>query len=196
MIEKITAQVKKWATKFKNPPIVTEETPLKDLARSYPHLWSFLEERYHLSRLDLEASSHLKGLSQKFDLPPAQIIFMELQLENLKKRVEEVTAIEAKNLMKQEPSLQIFDVRESWEHPFGSIPGSLYFSPEVLNQLKREKNKDQPILMYCHFGIRSLDAAHHLAQLGFTRLYVILGGIDAWSQQVDPSISRYTGAYC
>jgi len=119
---------------------------------------------------------------------------MEIQLEGFKKSVHEISAMEASLLIKKNPDLKILDVRESWEYHFGSIPHSVRFSSEVLEDLL--KTKAHPLLLYCHFGIRSLDAAHHLAQKRFKNVYVILGGIDAWSQQVDPTIPRYTGAYC
>jgi len=43
----------------------------------------------------------------------------------------------------------------------------------------------------CHHGIRSQDAAEYFAQAGFTNLYNLRGGIDAWSMLVDPSVPRY-----
>lgn len=196
MLEKVTARLRQWAQKWKTPPVVTEDTPLKELALTYPHLWLFLESRYQLPQGKLDSAQSLKQLSQQFDLPPAQIIFMELQLEKLKRRVEEISAIEAQKLIHDEPELTLLDVREKWEYHFGSLKNSIPFSPEFLEDLLKSENKDRPILLYCHFGIRSLDAAHHLAEKGFRRIYVIVGGIDAWSQQVEHSIPRYTGAYC
>lgn len=196
MLEKVTARLRHWARKWKAPPVVTEDTPLNELALTYSHLWIFLESRYQLPTGKIDGSQSLKQLSQQFDLPPAQIIFMELQLEHLKRRVEEITAIEAEELIKNQADLMIFDVRESWEHHFGSLQNSIPFSSEALESLLKTGTKEQPLLLYCHFGIRSLDAAHHLAEKGFKKIYVIMGGIDAWSQQVDKKIPRYTGAYC
>ena len=35
--------------------------------------------------------------------------------------------------------------------------------------------------------------AEHFAALGFTNIHNVLGGIDAWSQEIDPSVPRYSG---
>lgn len=51
--------------------------------------------------------------------------------------------------------------------------------------------KDTPIAFMCHHGRRSAAAAEHFLRLGFTRLYNVDGGIDAWSQQVDAAVPRY-----
>lgn len=51
--------------------------------------------------------------------------------------------------------------------------------------------KDTPLAFLCHHGGRSAQAAMYFAQQGFADLYNVVGGIDAWSLDVDPTISRY-----
>ena len=51
--------------------------------------------------------------------------------------------------------------------------------------------KDMPIAFLCHHGGRSAQAAMYFAQYGFDNLYNVVGGIDAWSLNVDPEIPRY-----
>ncbi|MCE7033001.1 Grx4 family monothiol glutaredoxin [Lysobacter sp. GX 14042] len=51
--------------------------------------------------------------------------------------------------------------------------------------------KDTEIAFLCHSGQRSGSAAEHFRGLGFTRVYNVAGGIDAWAQDVDSSIPRY-----
>ncbi len=50
---------------------------------------------------------------------------------------------------------------------------------------------DAPIAFLCHHGGRSAQAAMHFAQRGFSQLYNVVGGIDAWSLDVDPEVPRY-----
>jgi monothiol glutaredoxin len=47
------------------------------------------------------------------------------------------------------------------------------------------------LVFHCHHGGRSQRAAEHFAALGFTNVWNVAGGIDAWSQEVDPSVPRY-----
>ena len=49
----------------------------------------------------------------------------------------------------------------------------------------------RPIAFHCHHGIRSQEAAQQLLREGFRNVYNLKGGIDAWSQSIDPSVPRY-----
>jgi monothiol glutaredoxin len=50
--------------------------------------------------------------------------------------------------------------------------------------------RDTPLAFLCHRGGRSAQAAEHFRQLGFTEVYNVVGGIDAWSD-ADSGIPRY-----
>lgn len=51
--------------------------------------------------------------------------------------------------------------------------------------------RDAPLAFLCHHGGRSAQAAEHFRGLGFTRVFNITGGIDAWSDSVDASVAKY-----
>ncbi len=53
------------------------------------------------------------------------------------------------------------------------------------------KDPDQQAIIYCHHGVRSLHAVQYLRQKGFKKTRSMQGGIDVWSTQVDPRVSRY-----
>ncbi len=48
-----------------------------------------------------------------------------------------------------------------------------------------------PIVVHCHHGGRSLRVAMWLRQQGYPQAQSMAGGIDQWSQQIDPAIPRY-----
>ena len=52
-------------------------------------------------------------------------------------------------------------------------------------------DKDKPVVVYCHHGMRSSHAAHLLHRLGYEEVYNLTGGIEAWAEQVDPTMARY-----
>ena len=88
---------------------------------------------------------------------------------------------------------RLLDVREPEEHQLVSLPdsiliplGELATRVEEIDDLKNEE-----IVVYCHHGIRSLNAIGQLRHLGFTRLRNLAGGIDRWSTDVDPDLPRY-----
>ena len=67
------------------------------------------------------------------------------------------------------------------------IPLSI-LAPEAPRRLP---DKDAPILVYCHHGLRSQRAAIMLRQMGYEKAQSMVGGIDAWSREVDPTVPRY-----
>jgi rhodanese-related sulfurtransferase len=89
----------------------------------------------------------------------------------------------------------LLDVREPWEVELAAIrvdgvearhiPMSRI--PERLDEL----DPSQSIVCVCHHGVRSLQVVAFLERQGFGSVYNLAGGIDAWSQQVDPGVPRY-----
>jgi adenylyltransferase/sulfurtransferase len=63
---------------------------------------------------------------------------------------------------------------------------------ELLDRLDELADwKDRPMVVYCHHGMRSAHAIHLLQSLGIQHMSNLQGGIDRWSQEVDPSVARY-----
>ena len=93
----------------------------------------------------------------------------------------------------------VLDVREPWELQTASVKEDgftlvampMQTIPARLAELQADYGLDHPIACLCHHGMRSLQVAHYLTQNGFAEVVNLQGGIDAWSQQVDPSVPRY-----
>ena len=87
----------------------------------------------------------------------------------------------------------LLDVRHEWEHQLARLPDQalipLHELPSRLDEVHPAEG-DQ-LVCYCHHGIRSLSAAAILRQAGFEDAMSLAGGIDLWSQVVDPSVPRY-----
>lgn len=180
----------------KELPAVTEESTLHQISTLYPQLCPFIERKYGVKIDAPDTTLSLREFAEKFSLPPAQILFMEVQMDTRTQNVGEILPTELVKLLKQNPCFKILDVREEWELKMGSLPNALPLQPKLLDEILTEWEKDTPVILYCHFGIRSLDAAAFLADRGFTKVSILKGGIDAWSDTVDPSIPKYQGAYC
>ena len=87
--------------------------------------------------------------------------------------------------------LLLVDVREPWEHelcriegakliPLGAIPASL----ALFEQAER-------VVLYCHHGMRSLDAMAWLRAQGIEGARSLSGGIDRWATEIDLRVPRY-----
>jgi rhodanese-related sulfurtransferase len=89
--------------------------------------------------------------------------------------------------------LWLLDVRQEWEHQLARLPDQalipLHELPSRLDEVQPPEGAE--IVCYCHHGVRSLGAAALLRQAGFADALSLAGGIDLWSQVVDPSVPRY-----
>ena len=87
----------------------------------------------------------------------------------------------------------LVDVRQPLEHQLAALPESLLIPLNDLGHRSKEIPADGStiIVVYCHHGIRSLSAAAFLERLGFGNVQSLIGGIDAWSCEVDPAVPRY-----
>lgn len=88
---------------------------------------------------------------------------------------------------------RLLDVRQPEEFAIVNLPGAVLIPlnelPMRLDELEEWKHEE--IVVYCHHGIRSLNAIGQLRHFGFTNLLNLAGGIDRWSQDVDPQAPRY-----
>ncbi len=87
----------------------------------------------------------------------------------------------------------LLDVRQPEEHALAALPNSTLIP---LSELPVRAGEVQPeegalVVVYCHHGIRSLKGAAFLRQAGVEPVASLAGGIDAWSQLIDPSVPRY-----
>jgi adenylyltransferase/sulfurtransferase len=103
-------------------------------------------------------------------------------------------AISPKELKKSLDSgdkLVLVDVREGWEYSLAKIDGSILIPLGTLPHSLAQLNRDSEIIAICHHGMRSADATNFLLQQGFQNVKNLVGGIDAWSTQVDGTVPRY-----
>lgn len=95
----------------------------------------------------------------------------------------------------QNSAVTLLDVREGWELETASVKADGFSLKHIpMNDTPTrmaELDVDSPIACLCHHGARSQRVAQYLAQNGFTNVSNIAGGIAAWTQQVDSSISTY-----
>lgn len=87
---------------------------------------------------------------------------------------------------------RLLDIRTREEHEAVRIGDAQLFSQDLIQEIMSGWPKETPIIIYDHTGTRSLDAAAYFSGHGFTNVRALKGGIDAWSQQVDPSLPRYS----
>jgi rhodanese-related sulfurtransferase len=94
-------------------------------------------------------------------------------------------------------SLQLVDVREAQELALAQLPYPVEHLPlsrsaDWMEEVEGLLTRDRPVVVLCHAGVRSWQFACWLMEAqGYSDVWNLQGGIDAWSVRVDPSMPRY-----
>jgi rhodanese-related sulfurtransferase len=88
--------------------------------------------------------------------------------------------------------MTLLDVREDWETMLAPVPADILHIPmgQIWDRLG-ELDSQRETVVICRSGGRSLEVARLLAAQGFVSVYNLVGGILAWSRDVDPRIPQY-----
>jgi rhodanese-related sulfurtransferase len=87
----------------------------------------------------------------------------------------------------------LIDCREEDEHAYCRIAGAELLPLAAINSRIAGLlgSKETPAIIYCHHGMRSMRAVTYLRDHGFSHVFSMRGGIDAWSSEIDPSVPAY-----
>ncbi|HEY2714038.1 MAG TPA: molybdopterin-synthase adenylyltransferase MoeB [Chthoniobacterales bacterium] len=105
--------------------------------------------------------------------------------------VPQVTVRELQERLESAQPFLLLDVREPFEFEMARIEGAKLIPLGELPQRLGELDRTREIFVFCHSGMRSDRAAEFLRGAGFPRVSSVAGGIDAWSQEIDPGVPRY-----
>ena len=105
----------------------------------------------------------------------------------------EISVQETKQRLATGNAVRLVDVRDPDEFAYNQLPGAeLIPLPTVpTDAAAKLPDRDAEIIVYCHHGMRSMAAAQRLRALGYTNARSMAGGIDRWSQEIDPTVPRY-----
>lgn len=105
--------------------------------------------------------------------------------------VGSLTPTELEARLARGDELVLLDVRERAEFELCRIPGSRNVPLSELSLRHVELDPERETVCICHHGIRSASAAAALARLDFERVANLVGGVERWAREVDPTMPRY-----
>ena len=140
-------------------------------------------------QLDRASAAKADGVTIDF-VEDATGAGFKIENPNRPPAVREVAPKDLKSLLDAGKVKELYDVRTPREREVAQIAGSRQFDDQAMADIEA-LSRDTPIAFHCHHGHRSRGAAEHFLKMGFKNVYNLTGGIDAWSQQVDPSVKRY-----
>ncbi|MBV9762979.1 MAG: sulfurtransferase [Acidobacteriaceae bacterium] len=106
----------------------------------------------------------------------------------------EVTPAEAKSRLSTENAAILIDIREPEEFALSRIDGAVLIPMQSIpGEIQRLEalGDEKDLMVLCHHGVRSLNVVAWLRERGIENCFSVSGGIDQWSQEIDPSVPRY-----
>jgi adenylyltransferase/sulfurtransferase len=104
---------------------------------------------------------------------------------------DEITPLRLAARLQNGHAPAVLDVREPYEWAIAHIPGARLVPLNSLPQAVSSLDREAELVVYCHHGTRSAAAVAWLRDQGFSHVRNLVGGIDRWSFEVDPSLRRY-----
>ena len=104
---------------------------------------------------------------------------------------QELTVTELKRMHDAGERFTLLDVREPDEVATASVSFAKHIPMGQVGARLNELQMDSDIVVMCHHGGRSSRIAAYLRGQGYESVANLKGGIDAWSEQIDPSVPTY-----
>ena len=102
----------------------------------------------------------------------------------------DMTPEELKRRLDAGEDLFVLDVREPNEYQIANLGGYLIPLGDLPKRVN-ELDSSREIVAHCKMGGRSAKAVEFLRQAGFKKVRNLAGGINAWSEKVDPKVPKY-----
>ncbi len=171
---------------------------MRELLAVYPGAQRALFRKYHVGGCSSCGFAPTETLAQICARNPhmdLQEVTVFLQTSQEEDRAMQITPDALQSLMRRAETspVHLLDIRTREEFDAVHIPGAHHFTQDLMNTILMRWPRDAGLIVLIdHQGARSLDAAAYFAGHGFTNVKGLLGGIDAWSEQIDPTLPRYT----
>lgn len=105
-------------------------------------------------------------------------------------RVRPMSVRDLATLLESGERFELLDVRTPEERAIAAIPGAVLLNESEAARIE-SLSRDTMLVLHCHHGGRSQQAAEQFVALGFSQVWNVVGGIDAWSQEIDSDVPRY-----
>ena len=95
-----------------------------------------------------------------------------------------------RKMLDAKQSFFFLDCREPQEYEIARIDGATLIPMSEIQRRLDEIPKDRPVVVYCHHGMRSMNVTLWLRSKS-VEAQSLSGGIDRWSEEIDPNVPRY-----
>jgi len=173
---------------------ISPQSAMGEVLEAYPGAQRALFRRYHVGGCSSCAFRPDETLAQVCERNGG--LNVDEVVEHIKSSHEQdakifITPKELADWRKQDASIRLVDVRSREEFEAVNIDGSVLLSQDVMRQVMADGTNTRPLVIIDHQGKQGLDAAAYFMGHGLQNVRCLRGGIDAWSQEVEPKVRRY-----
>jgi rhodanese-related sulfurtransferase len=185
----------------------TLQTPMREVEARYPFSRSLLHSRFHVggcASCGYEPQETIAEVAVKHSKDAdAMLSVLNAGLESLAHT--EITGAELKSLFAQSSQtcagsadfhsaspVLLIDVREKWEHELVTFgQGEILLTEANMEKTFADARQTPHVIVYCHHGLRSLNAALYMREHGIEHARSLRGGIDLYAKEHNANLSRY-----
>jgi rhodanese-related sulfurtransferase len=172
---------------------ISGEITMRELLEISPGAQRALFRKYHIggcASCGFRPDETLAQVCARNENLPVPEVIEYLHASQEEDRLMQITPAELSQAL-AEGAARVIDVRTREEFEAARIAGALLLSQELMQEMLACWDRTALTVFVDHQGTRAMDAAAYFAGHGFTQARALRGGIDAWSQEIDPAIPRY-----
>ncbi len=167
---------------------------MQEVLTVFPGARRALFRKYHIggcSSCGFQPTETLEDLCSRNGGLNVTEVLAHIESSHLEDEKLQIPARELADALKNRQPLKLLDIRTREEWDATHLEGAVLFSQELMQDILGNWPRDVLFVIYDHSGHSSMDAAAYFLGHGFEKVRALRGGIDAWSQEVDPNVPRY-----
>jgi rhodanese-related sulfurtransferase len=174
--------------------ITNPQSPMSAVLENFPGAQRTLFRRYHIggcSSCGFQPTETLAEICARNGNLDVTEVLAHIQSSHEQDTKVLISSKELAELLRSDKSVNLVDVRSREEFEAVNIAGSVLLSQPVMQELMASGSNTNPIVVIDHAGKNGLDAAAYFIGHGLQNVRCLRGGIDAWAQEVEPTMRRY-----
>jgi len=175
-------------------PILGPQSTMREVLEAFPGAQRALFRRYHIggcSSCAFQPGETLRQVCERNGGLNVDEVWEHIRTSHEQDALVLITPRELAALIAGDKSVRLVDVRSREEFEAVHLPAAVLLTQEVMREIMAEGAEERPLVIIDHQGRQGLDAAAYFLGQGRRNVRCLRGGLDAWSQEVDPTVRRY-----
>lgn len=176
---------------------ITTRSTMQAILEAYPSAQRALFIRYHIggcASCGYKPDHTLEEVAHRHRVADVEAFLRFIEHADEVDRRIQVSPRDVAAARRSAAPPRLIDVRTPSEWELARIDGATLLTEKLANEMMGWA-KDTEIVFFSHHGHRSLDSAAYVAGYGFRNARSMMGGIEAWSLEVDAGVPRYESAH-